>query len=281
MVEGVREMNRRTFLITGGLMLTGYALPAWAGKSGGAGLHDPVDSISRSRNFDRNYPGDVFLVEERRGLLKSSLKRIKRVQRTVGHGHFALLSFDDMLKIARNYSSVGGFTPKELDFLESIFYDKAERYGFMGEKPFGKITDRIRKSAAVKIPATGNYVYKGPSLELHEKLMKHMGDSAILTSGLRGVSKQFLLFLAKARSCSGNLSRASRSLAPPGYSYHGVGDFDIGRRGFGAANFTLRFTTTDVYKKLCDMGYVDFRYNTDNRLGVRFEPWHIKVRARI
>jgi zinc D-Ala-D-Ala carboxypeptidase len=25
------------------------------------------------------------------------------------------------------------------------------------------------------------------------------------------------------------------------------------------------------------LGYVQIRYTEDNRLGVRFEPWHIKV----
>ncbi len=51
-----------------------------------------------------------------------------------------------------------------------------------------------------------------------------------LTSGVRGVAKQFILFLAKAEANGGNLSLASRSLAPPGYSYHGVGDFDVGEK---------------------------------------------------
>jgi len=70
---------------------------------------------------------------------------------------------------------------------------------------------------------------------------------------------------------------ASRSLAPPGYSFHGVGDFDVGKKGYGIDNFTEKFTKTDVYKKLNDLGYIRFRYHQDNYLGVRFEPWHIKV----
>jgi LAS superfamily LD-carboxypeptidase LdcB len=89
--------------------------------------------------------------------------------------------------------------------------------------------------------------------------------------------KQFLLFLNKAYRSRGNLSVASRSLAPPGYSFHGVGDFDVGQVGFGIANFSSRFTTTKVFKRLRDLGYIELRYPKGNLLGVRFEPWHIKV----
>jgi D-alanyl-D-alanine carboxypeptidase len=83
--------------------------------------------------------------------------------------------------------------------------------------------------------------------------------------------------LNKARKNNGNLSIASRSLAPPGYSFHGNGDFDVGQVGFGAANFTERFANTEVYKKLNELGYLKLRYPQKNLMGVRFEPWHIKV----
>ena len=43
-------------------------------------------------------------------------------------------------------------------------------------------------------------------------------DDLVLTTGVRGVVKQFYLFLRKADRANGNLSLASRSLAPPGYS---------------------------------------------------------------
>jgi len=89
--------------------------------------------------------------------------------------------------------------------------------------------------------------------------------------------KQFLLFLNKTRQSQGNLSMASRSLAPPGYSFHGVGDFDVGKKGYGIHNFTKRFTETKIYEKLNDLGFIKFRYEQNNTLGVRFEPWHIEV----
>ena len=124
---------------------------------------------------------------------------------------------------------------------------------------------------------TGNYLYKGLPLETYQKIKRDVGDKVILTSGVRSVTKQLLLFLNKAYNKDGNLSLASRSLAPPGYSYHGIGDFDVGQIGYGADNFTKRFTGTEVYRKLRDLRYLNIRYTENNLLGVRFEPWHIKV----
>ncbi len=43
---------------------------------------------------------------------------------------------------------------------------------------------------------------------------------------------------------------ASRSIAPVGYSYHGIGDFDVGIKGWGFENFTDKFATTDEYSRL-------------------------------
>jgi LAS superfamily LD-carboxypeptidase LdcB len=112
---------------------------------------------------------------------------------------------------------------------------------------------------------------------MYEKIQKKIGQDVVLTSGIRGVMKQFLLFLNKAVSSQGNLSMASRSLAPPGYSFHGTGDFDVGKKGFGIDNFTEKFTQTRVYNQLSDLGYIKFRYDRKNDLGVRFEPWHVEV----
>ena len=96
---------------------------------------------------------------------------------------------------------------------------------------------------------------------------------------MRGLAKQYHLFLRKAVETQGNLSRAARSLAPPGYSFHAVGDFDIGKLGLGSENFTDRFAETEEFSKLIDLGYVDIRYPESNPFGVRHEPWHIKISA--
>lgn len=235
------------------------------------------DYIHKMRNFNTHHPGDVCLDRGEFSLLKSCVYRFKRVQRIVGHGNFYLLSFDESIRIASNYSRVGRFTREELDFLEMIFYADAAHYGFLGKKPLKNITDRIQRGKVVKVPYSGNYLYKGLPLETYKEIKRELGDRVILTSGVRNVIKQFLLFLNKAYSNNGNLSLASRSLAPPGYSYHGIGDFDVGEVGLGADNFTERFTTTGVYRKLKELGYIKIRYPMDNLFGVRFEPWHIKV----
>lgn len=239
------------------------------------------DYLYKIRNFDKPHENDFCLDREKFNLLKTSVARMTALQQTVGHANFYLLNFDDALKIARSYSNVGRFTRAELNFLEMIFYEDGALYGFFGEKPMKNLTDRIQKREVVKIPRTGNYLYKGQPLETYRKIKRDIGAQVVLTSGVRSVIKQFFLFLNKAYKADGNLSLASRSLAPPGYSYHGVGDFDVGQAGFGKANFTLRFTTTDVYKKLKEMGYMNLRYCQNNFFGVRFEPWHIKVTSHI
>jgi hypothetical protein len=229
------------------------------------------------KHFDRPHRGDVFLNERAHRLLQSSVMRFRRLQGFVGHGHFHLLGFDEAIRISKGSAQVGAFTKAEKNFLEMIYYENASVYGFYGRKPLQDITDHIKKQAVTKIRRSGNYLFRGPPLETYLKIKKEIGGRAVLTSGIRSVTKQFFLFLNKAHRTNGNLSMASRSLAPPGYSYHGIGDFDMGQVGFGAANFTIRFTKTEVFKRLQDLGYVSLRYPDGNLLGVRFEPWHIKV----
>lgn len=235
------------------------------------------DRLLKKRLFDKVYDNDIFLDKNRLPLLGASLGRLKKIQAIVGYGNFCLLNFDDAIKIGKSYSAIGAFSREELDFLEMIFYSRVNEYGFMGEKPIKTITGKIVKKAVKKIPYTGNYLYRGKPMEMYHAIQKDIGNDVILTSGVRSVMKQFLLFLSKAEESSGNLSMASRSLAPPGYSFHGVGDFDVGKKGYGIHNFTEQFTQTDVYKKLKTLGYMKFRYERDNDLGVRFEPWHIEV----
>jgi len=237
------------------------------------------DYLQKIKCFDKPHKGDVYLDHKRYVLLGSSVKRFKRLQMTVGHANFHLLNFDDAIRFSRNYSRVGPFTKAELYFLEMIFYDDPALYGFFGEKPVKNITARIQRRDVVKVRHTGNYLYKGLPLDTYKKINRDVGDNVILTSGVRSVIKQFLLFLNKAYNNRGNLSLASRSLAPPGYSFHGVSDFDVGQVGFGVANFTERFVSAPVYRKLRDRGYLKLRYPRKNMLGVRFEPWHIKVNS--
>ena len=279
-------MRRRNFLkaVFGVVVGVGFAPEVFAGitEIPPANRSETYDSqikdyLHKMRNFNIRHDGDICLDRREFDLLKSCANRFERVQQTVGHGNFYLLSFDEAVVIARNYSRVGEFPRAELDFLEKIFYLDASHYGFFGEKPVKNITDRVKRREVLRIPYTGNYLYKGMPFQTYKKIIRGIGDGVVLTSGVRSVIKQFLLFLNKACDNEGNLSLASRSLAPPGYSYHGIGDFDVGQTGLGADNFTERFTTTSVYKRLNEQGYLRIRYPLDNLLGVRFEPWHIKV----
>ncbi len=251
---------------------------AKAGQTTGVNLlASEVTMADRVKHFDLDFREDLFLPSEEQALLESVLLRLKRAQKVVGHGKFNVLDFDSLLVFADSYSSIGRFTPKELEFIEKMFSTRASDYGFFGRKVTDQLTAHIREKDIVKVPYSGHYLFKGESLQYYDKLKKDIGDQVILTSGIRSNVKQLFLFLAKASTTGYNLSRASRSLAPPGHSYHGIGDFDVGRVGWGHANFTDRFADTDEFKRMQDLGYVQIRYTEDNRLGVRFEPWHIKV----
>jgi len=84
------------------------------------------------------------------------------------------------------------------------------------------------------------------------------------------------LFLAKAIEAQGHLSRASRSLIPPGHSYQGISDFDIGKISCREHSFTADFSSTAEYKAIVTLLYMDIRYPTDSLFDVRFEPWRIE-----
>jgi D-alanyl-D-alanine carboxypeptidase len=228
-------------------------------------------------NFEHAHHEDVFLAADKHQLLVNTFKRLDRVQNLVGHGNFNVLSFDEMIGHSKHYESVGRFKPEEIEFLEETFSDNVMRFGFYGERVTDEITAIVAGNERIKVPSTGHYLFKGDSLNLYKKVRRDLGDNVVLTSGIRSVVKQSHLFMAKTIQSRGNLSKASRSLAPPGHSFHGVGDFDVGKVGFGTKNFSAEFAQTDEFKKLVDLGYVAMRYPKENLLGVRFEPWHIKV----
>lgn len=227
--------------------------------------------------FEVNYTDDVILNEQDYAVLVQTLERINRVQDYVGFGNFNILSFDELLKHGKYSPRVGAFEQAELDFMDMLFAFDSKKLGFFGEKVIDAQTNVISKNDVVKIPGSGHYVFKGHSEVFYNKLRTEVGDSLILTSGIRNIAKQYQLFLAKTVQSAGNLSRASRSLAPPGHSYHAIGDFDVGRINGGFSNFSAEFAETDEFKRLQDLGYVEIRYTADNKLGVRYEPWHIRV----
>jgi len=233
--------------------------------------------LERIRAFDEDHREDIHLDAAGRERLARVVARLERAIDFVGYGNFNLLSFDRLLRFARNYDAIGAFTRDELAFMEELFAADARRYGFFGEKVVTDLTARFPEKEARKVAGSGHYLLHGEAEGLFRDLRRKVGDELVLTSGVRSVVKQMHLFLAKAVETGGNLSRASRSLAPPGYSYHGIGDFDVGKAGFGERNFTAEFAETELFHRLADLGLVDIRYTDRNPYGVRFEPWHIKV----
>jgi hypothetical protein len=233
--------------------------------------------INKNIDFDRDYDDDLLVSPEDKLLLVSVSLRLKKLQSTVGYGNFNIINFDDALKLAKGFNQVGEFTLAEVNFIEKIFFNNAAEYGFYGEKVISVLTAPIKKQETFKVPNTGHYLFKDQSFTYYNKIRKSVGEGIVLTSGIRSNVKQLHLFLAKVIRVKGNLSRASRSLAPPGYSYHGIGDFDVGRKNWGVKNFTDAFASTHEFKRMQDLGYVAIRYDKGNTLGVRFEPWHIKV----
>lgn len=233
--------------------------------------------LDKIRNFDADFSTDLYLSEPNALLLLPTVRRLERVQAFVGHANFNLLSFDEMLYFARNYSDIGAFDKAELSFMEEIFHTDASDYGFFGDKVTPELGHRILQKDVAKIAGSGHYLHRGDSLRHFEQIRRDVGSDIQLTSGIRNNVKQMHLFLAKTLQSRGNLSKASRSLAPPGYSYHNAGDFDVGKAGLGEQNFTADFSNTEEYQRLIRLGYVDIRYTDDNQFGVRFEPWHIKL----
>lgn len=235
------------------------------------------DIKTKSVHFDSDFPDDVYCPVHDRKLLEDLLVKFRAVQSHVGYGHFNLLGMDEFIHHAKYTKKISALSKKEKDFLERIFHQDAKTLGFFGDKVFTTFTGKISKNSIVKIAGSGHYLRRGKSLDTYNRIIKDTGSALILTSGVRALAKQFHLFLEKTQLSDGNFSKASRSLAPPGYSFHGQDDFDIGKIGFGLGNFTEDFAETREFKTLCDLGYVDIRYKEKNSLGVRFEPWHIKI----
>lgn len=245
-------MNRRYFLTT--IALT------------------PLLADELTKNSD-----DIYLSPKEFQTLSSLNKRLKRLSRFVGYANFNIVSYRDALFYARNYQRIGAFTKDELTLVDRLFYENPEQYGFYGVKTSVNIDNRVSKKDVVKVPYTGHYLFKGKAQDDYKKLQKDVGNTLILTSGVRNVVKQLSLYINKIYNCSGNITKATHSIAPPAYSYHTISDFDVGLKGWGYKNFTADFATTREFKKMRKLDYISMRYTKNNSDGVRFEPWHVEV----
>ena len=220
---------------------------------------------------------DIYLSREEWEVLGALNSRLKRIKSQVGYANFNLISFDDALFYARNYYKIGSFTKSELDLIEKLFHEDQKKYGFFGAKTCDSLTNEISLKDVEKVPNTGHFLFKGKALDDYESLKKDVGDTLILTSGVRNVVKQLSLYVNKIYNVGGNITVASNSIAPPAYSYHTISDFDVGREGWGYKNFTADFASTYEFNKMIQLDYIGMRYNMNNSDGVRFEPWHVEV----
>ncbi len=220
---------------------------------------------------------DIYTTKEEFAYLLLTRDKFTKVKNIVGYGKFNLISFDEVLQVAKTTSKIGSFSDGEIAFLEKLFYDDPTKYGFYGTKTTEKLTDAIDPKDTIKINYTGHYLFRGKSHENYNRILKDVGKDIILTSGIRAIPKQMSLYLNKIYDCSGNISQASRIIAPPAYTHHAISDFDVGKKGFGNRNFSTYFTTTDEFKSLIKLNYVSIRYTENNKDGVIYEPWHIQV----
>ncbi len=220
---------------------------------------------------------DIYLNKEEWELLIRVNTRLKRIKKHVGFGNFNLISFNETLFYARSYSKIGAFTKKELELIDKLFHEDPKIYGFYGERTCLRIDNEVLKKQVTKIPYTGHFIFQGKALEDYYNLKKDVGDTLILTSGVRNIVKQLSLYVNKIYNSRGNMTKATKGIAPPAYSYHTVSDFDVGRKGWGYKNFTADFASTDEFNKMTKLDYIGMRYKKNNKDGVRFEPWHIEV----
>ena len=225
----------------------------------------------------KEFQKDLFISKDELQMFLALQNRLSAILKYVGFGNFNIISFDEALYIARNVATIGAFSKEEKEYMEAIFYTNPVKFGFYGSKTCEKITDTISKKDIYKVPHSGHYVFKGKPLELYNKIIEDIGDTIILTSGVRSVVKQFSLYLNKILSVDYNISLASKSIAPPAYSYHSISDFDVGKKGFGAKNFSNEFSKTQEFQLMIELGYIELRYKIGNEDGVIYEPWHIKV----
>jgi len=61
--------------------------------------------------------------------------------------------------------------------MELTFYADGQRYGFLGQKPLKEITDQVKKKDVVKVPYSGNYLYKDRSVEVFADIKERTGRS--------------------------------------------------------------------------------------------------------
>lgn len=228
-------------------------------------------------NANLLYDNDIYLSDVQYASLLNLDKKLTKIRRHVGFANFNLISYEESLKVAKLNTKIGAFTSQELALIDMFFYENPSKYGFYGEKTCYDINNKISKKDVIKVPKTGHYVFKGLPTQDYKRILGDVGDTLYLTSGIRNVMKQLSLYCNKLKRERGNITQASRDIAPPSYSFHTIGDFDVGKLGLGAKNFTSEFAKTSEFNEMRKLDYIEIRYSENNTDGVRFEPWHVKI----
>ncbi|MBD3840458.1 MAG: D-alanyl-D-alanine carboxypeptidase family protein [Campylobacterales bacterium] len=223
------------------------------------------------------YNTDTYLNNNDLHTLKILDKRLTRVRQYVGFANFNTIGMDDVFFYGRNYPKIGEFSHDEIALIEKLFFSNPTQFGFYGKQTVQSITNQISDKDIIKIPYSGHYVFGGKPYDDYQRIIKDVGSSLILTSGIRNVAKQLSLYVSKILDFQGNISQASTIIAPPAYTYHAIKDFDVGKKGWGSRNFTSDFAKTPEFGRIKQLDYVAIRYTVNNRDGVRYEPWHVKV----
>ena len=140
----VKSMKRRYLLKALGLGCIGFGIApeilakAINGYFAGTNVYpddELKDYLFKIQNFNNSHEDDMLIESNLYTAFESTVMRLRRLQKLVGHGNFNILSFTDGLSLARNYSKIGKFTKQELSFMELTFYADGRRYGFLGQKP--------------------------------------------------------------------------------------------------------------------------------------------------
>ena len=205
--------------------------------------------------------------------LRALAMRLESVQRVIGQGRFNLVSFADVRAAAKR-TPQGALTAVEESTCSELFHLDARRIGFLGARVVRDMNYALPQAQLVRVGG-GQHLFPAANA-LFDRARVAVSPQLIVTSGARGVPKQMLVFLRSALR-AGIIARHVHTVAPPGYSYHAVGDMDVGDRALGGANFTEAFANSSTYRKLIALPYVRLRYPRNNALGVSFEPWHLQV----
>ena len=205
--------------------------------------------------------------------LRVMAHRLAQAEAKIGHGRFNLANFDEVRATARAAGSP--FSAREEVEFQALFALDARRIGFLGPRVTQDMNAALPVARLRAVAGTGQHVYP-EALAVYERARRAVGEQLVVTSGARGVPKQMLVFINSALR-GGLISRTVHSVAPPGYSYHAIGDIDVGDRRLGGANFTVAFARSSTYQRLAALDFIRFRYPINNPFGVQFEPWHLQI----